>query len=1086
MAFLKNTISLLAVFSVIPAALAVTARPSILNTANVSGVSANGVARRMPTLTTYLASGLVSSSSSSSSASSSALYEDTECIDAYTSCIKGADACGPDFSECTTNVLFHAQMPDCISTLYQCSTSGINSLFGVGAVDALSSVATTNEHDEVTRYTYPTDGSVMGQMITAAAIANKYDMPTCVKRYSSCLRKESVCGEDFELCTTNAEFRKQSVLCDSTLARCQADAVTELFGSSSGKSAPAATSRIGEMITEGAALAAVNAVSTCYKVVDQCILNACAANPYKCFEGATAETVDLADAVEGGKAATATADATQVISKSNISAYISNSCRDTIGSNKYCYATFLGNGVMPTASQLRDEDNQEDVYAEAYGARMNSGMKAKITELVEKFDTKAKDKCSQTIMACAQRTCGGGSGAACYTEVFGGTDKSINNETSREDIKTGCAAIVNTDPNCQYAATNPTSTGTYNYSYVKGDAFDTLFPVYDDGAESDPIGVVAALNASLATNYNDAAIANMKQQCRTLATSCVKSMCGADYVNCYRNRTDIYSSLTNTGAEDFDKSMNKVGGVLDYTIVLGLCVDTIQNASVCQEHLAIEKNKIANNLMKDKGAVSSWGNKTNVRSGWYDAGSATKMDVDEGVQATDSNGNLLCAASSGAQGICNTMTEDGDIFSEPVMLTFTTYAQSQAANTLFKDLIYDLEKEAQAKYNAKLTKQQNDCMAQNSIGGIMGKNDIGSTFMWARLKGNKVPADYQSMGLKANQFVASNELYGSFCRVRVTLHSDDPDIMSALNGNLVKKSVDSNDFSVDKSAGFKIESAGLGNKDWNTAYFAVGDSFVCGSWIPQEDLLNIANVVGQNARADKQMSQPQLKGWMTALGAIGLGTGGAFLGDAIQDGSVFSGLSNKTKPKKASEVKKLQENCEDYFNKAMDNVLSQIAKEKTTSEYADLCDSNARKGYNLLQKNDKDDSKKWQAYTDALGVYSTAKTSTTDSAPKNVASEAKALRDAITELQGLCSSIDDGGEESKLKGLGAGIGAGVGAIGGGLLGYYITDSIQKAQLDSAQQQAINEFMENIGSKIKCYIGPDEVGTYGEVVPTSME
>ena len=185
MAFLKNTISLLAVFSVIPAALAVTARPSILNTANVSGVtgvSANGVARRMPTLTTYLASGLVSSGSSS--ASSSALYEDTECIDAYTSCIKGADACGPDFSECTTNVLFHAQMPDCISTLYQCSTSGINSLFGVGAVDALSSVATTNEHDEVTRYTYPTDGSVMGQMITAAAIANKYDviLLVCVKK----------------------------------------------------------------------------------------------------------------------------------------------------------------------------------------------------------------------------------------------------------------------------------------------------------------------------------------------------------------------------------------------------------------------------------------------------------------------------------------------------------------------------------------------------------------------------------------------------------------------------------------------------------------------------------------------------------------------------------------------------------------------------------------------------------------------------------------------------------------------------------------------------------------------------------------
>ena len=1085
MNFLRNTVSLLAVFVAVPAALAVTARPSILNTANVAsttGVSASGVSRRMPTMTAFLSgnkTGVVSDTTPSA-----ALYEDTECIDAYSSCIKGADACGPDFAECTTNVLFHAQMPDCISTLYQCSASGINSLFGAGAVDVLSNVATTNEHGEVTRYTYPTDGSVLGQMITAAAIANKYDMSTCVKRYSSCLRKDSVCGQDFELCTTDAEFRKQRVFCDSTLARCQADGVTELFGSSSVTAAPKSDSRVGEMISEGAALAAVNAVSTCYKVADQCILNACAKNPYKCFEGATTETVSLADAVEGEGAAVATGTdvaASQTISKSNVSAYIANSCRDTVGSNKYCYATFLGNGVMPTSSQLRDEDNQEEIYAEAYGARMNSGMKAKITELVEKFDTKAKQKCTDTIMACAQRTCGGGSGAACYTEVFGGKDKSINNATSREDIRTGCAAIVNTDPNCQYAAANPNSTGTYTYSYVDADAFDTLFPEYDDGAESDPIGVIAALNASLAPNYNDAAIASMKQQCRTLATSCVKSMCGADYVNCYRNRTDIYSSLTNTGAEDFDKSMNKVGGVLDYTIVLGLCVDTIQNASVCQEHLAIERNKINNNLMKNKNAVSSWGDndKTTVRSGWYDAGSATKMDVDEGEQLVE-GGKKMCESSSGEKGECNTMSPDGDIYSEPIMISLTTYAQSQAAETLFKDLIYDLEKEAQAKYNAKLTKQQNDCMAQNSIGGIMGKNDIGSTYMWARLKGNKVPADYQSMGLKANQFVASNELYGSFCRVRVTLHSDDPDIMSALNGNLVKKSVDSKD----KAAGFKVESAGLGNKDWNTAYFAVGDSFVCGSWIPQEDLLNIANVVGQNARADKQMSQPQLKGWMTALGAIGLGTGGAFLGDAIQDGTAFSGLSNKTKPKKASEVKKLQDNCEDYFNKAMDNVVSQVAKEKTTSEYADLCDSNARKGYNLLQKNDKDDSTKWSAYTTALSSYSTAKT-TTDKA-MNVATQATALRNAITELQGLCSSIDDGGEESKLKGLGAGIGAGVGAIGGGLLGYYITDSIEKAQLDSAQQEAINEFMENVGSKIKCYIGPDEVGTYGEVVPTSME
>ena len=123
----------------------------------------------------------------------------TDCVEAYTSCIKGADACGSQFEECTTNVLFHAQMPKCLSVLAQCSASGINDLFGTSSVTALSDVAEKNTYGEVTRYTYPTNGSVLGQMIEGAAIANKYDTQQCVKRYTSCLKKENVCGSDFEL-----------------------------------------------------------------------------------------------------------------------------------------------------------------------------------------------------------------------------------------------------------------------------------------------------------------------------------------------------------------------------------------------------------------------------------------------------------------------------------------------------------------------------------------------------------------------------------------------------------------------------------------------------------------------------------------------------------------------------------------------------------------------------------------------------------------------------------------------------------------------------------------------------------------------
>ena len=72
----------------------------------------------------------------------------------------------------------------------------------------------------MTKYTYPTDGSVLGQMVTGAKISNMYDASQCVKKYQNCLKKDNVCGADFELCTTTTEFKKQSIYCASTLARC--------------------------------------------------------------------------------------------------------------------------------------------------------------------------------------------------------------------------------------------------------------------------------------------------------------------------------------------------------------------------------------------------------------------------------------------------------------------------------------------------------------------------------------------------------------------------------------------------------------------------------------------------------------------------------------------------------------------------------------------------------------------------------------------------------------------------------------------------------------------------------------------------
>lgn len=1043
MKILNKIVGFLAVCSVIPTAYALTARPSVLNTATTAS-------RRLPTMTAYL-----TGTTTTTTTTTSNLLDNAECIEAYTSCLEDADVCGPNFEECTTKVLFHGKMAQCLGTLAQCTASGVNALFGTSSTTALSTVASENSYGEVTDYVYPTDGSVLGQMITGAAISNMYNTSDCVRRYTTCLQRDNVCGADFELCTTNSEFRKQMVYCDSTLARCQSEGKIELFGSATTTANPAGNSRVGIMITEGAALAAVNAVSTCYKVADQCILNACAQNPYKCYESATISTIDLVDAINTGVQVDVSSIvlSTDTNTRSNVQSYIRNSCLDTIGSNKYCYATFLGNGVMPTASQLSDANNQEDVFAEAYASRMNSAMKSRINDLIEEFDSTAKENCADTIKSCAMRVCGGGSGAACYSQVFGAVDKTINNSVSYNEIKTGCSDIVNTDPYCKYAAANPDSTGGYTYSYIDNNAFDTLFPEYSNNS-GDPIGVIASLNASLATSYSDAAIAQMRTQCESVAKSCVRSMCGEDYMNCYRNRTDVASSLTDTGNTSFDRSMNKVGGVLDYTVVLGLCLDTVKSADVCKEHLAIEQNKLK---IADSASASSWGAASNVREGWIDAGGATSITEDR-VQATDENGNPLCSADDGSQGTCYSVDANGQIYDEPVYTSYSTYVQNQAASTLFRDLIYDLEKEAQAIYNSKLTQEQNMCLAANN-GGIMTGNDTGSTFMWVKLKNNRVPNDYTINGLERNDFNPSNDLYGSFCSVQVRLQSDDMDIQNAMKG-----------------------------ADWATTYFAVGDTFTCGSWIPSDELEELANAAVADQTAAQKEKNDRVEFWTTLLGTVGGTIGGAYLGGAIQQGTAFGNLTGLAK----------QDTDNNNAVKFIDAIQESINRNTTqnVSTYLSRMESEA-KSLNV-----------------ATGVINAAKTSVNNWLSAQTAIDAGKLvnetqdqkeaattanrqiaslkTQATTDLDLLRSDCEnaDGTTKSKdgknLQWLGPTIGAVVTGAAGGFLVNKATRDIQQSNLSAAEKAAYEEWMENVGRHIKCYIGADEAGDYGDILSVSMD
>ena len=866
-----------------------------------------------------------------------------------------------------------------------------------------------------------------------------------------------------------------SDFCDSTLARCRAAGKIELFGSATTTANPTADSRVGVMIAEGAALAAVNAVSTCYKVVDQCILNACAANPYKCISGSSRYIAYLADAINSGDLNLTSIDLLELsdtFSNSEAQGYIRNACLDTIGANKYCYATFLGNGMMPTSSQLSDADNQEDVFAEAYSARMNASMRAKINDVMQQFDSAAKSSCSDTISSCVMRVCGGGNGAACYSLVFGDKgNNSINGGATYEDIKTGCEAIVNTDLNCQYAAANPDDVGGYVYTYNQTGAFDVLFPKFSAGGFSntgttygansdDPIGVIASLNASLATSYSDAAIAQMRTQCENVAKSCVKSMCGDEYTNCYRNRTDIYSSLTNTGTASYDNSMNKVGGVLDYTIVLGLCLDTVKNASVCQEHLAIETAKM--NSKKPGNLTSAWGAGTaSVRQGWVDAGSSVTLSevTSDQVQATDFDGNPLCRADDGSQGVCNTVTASGQIYDEPVYITYNTYAQNLAVESLFSTLLYDIEKEAQAIYNSKLTQEQNRCLAANA-GGLLAKNDTGSSFMWAKLRSNRIPDDYAVNGLERNNFIASNDLYGSFCAVRVSIQSDDPDIQAVMNG-----------------------------ADWTSAYFAVGDALTCGSWIPYDELEKIANTVAEEQTADKAESQKRTRTWVGVLGGLGSAVGGAFLGKGIQDGTVLGGLTGKKNNTDQTDVTKNRIDTmlstmrspyagagsmvQSYWT-SIENTANSLNVNSTVVNNAATQVTNWVNEFNEWER--ANITNRPVDATQPAPSYTSFK-STNDSAVQSALSALK------TEIDAADGNSDSGGAPAWL---GPTLGAAVTGAAGATILTLATRDIQNANLSAEQKQIYEDWMNNVGRHIKCFIGGEEAADFGDIITISLD
>lgn len=1129
MTILRKTVSLLAVFSIIPAAWAVTMRPSAISATSgaMTATAANGVSRRLAVATAHKLLGN-NYAPGNHAPQTDAKMGDVECVEEYSRCLAEDDACGSDFEECTSDVLFHAQMPDCVSTLMQCSTSGIETLFGADATfNNLNTAVKEGGIDEDGRiidFIYPTDDSVIGQKIIAAEIDNRYSTEQCIRNYTRCLERDDVCGANFELCTSTKDFKNQALLCDSKLARCEAKAVYELFGSktryktASDADLKSSDAVLSKRISDGASYVAINAVDSCYALVDNCFTKACASNPFRCMVGTSVNQLLAADNINKNEDTTNAPDGKDGTNKTpantgdgantgndaktdslttnnEVNRFLRTSCADTIGLNKACHMTVFGKNVKE--KDLADSEERYDIIDEVYSTLYDtriSYIQSNVATIAQNFDSHAKQECIDVIQKCAIRSCGGGSGAACYTKVMQGDERSLASGDAYNDIKDGCSAIVNTNPYCLYASATLGEQDVYSYSFSDNGAFSRLFP---QSGTTDPIGAVASTNALLFSTYNEAGLARMKNECENTLRDCVRSVCGADYSDCYL-RNQQATSITDV----------IVDGSLDYTIVLGKCLGAIKQDKNCDEHRAIEvlalKDEDEAGGYEDD-YVPVWGEATSVHDAFVGVGKTQK----DYIRKKDKDGEFLCRGLDDAEYTCGSSDSNGHYVddSDPIYVTYN----EQATDNLFYEMMQELNAEAQGEYRRQRLKVQKMCLDMNSVGG----NSAQRIYRWIdnNVKSHGVSiktgedategGSFYSTGISAKSLDSakdSPDLYNGYCAVRVTLRSDDPLIMSALSGELKTITEDNTpDYKDNNKGGYKYSYNDSGKLYIEDArYFAIGDAFACGSWLTQEQLEKIAKVAEMTARRDTNAGQAtEWRAIAPVLGALGLGTGGVFLGDAIQKGDIFSGLSGKTSAKKGKDkAKNDEENCAKLIEEAADSVSSTEKstgyKSKVRAVGRLLKEYGKESSFNLDTYNAK--STEYEEAIDALleveedeNAAETAKTNAKDTAK----SAAKALKTAIRDLDGACSNIafteatetgwwNENGNGGKL--LGGVIGAGAGAA----LGYVIADGVLDSELDAAGQAAYKEFMDTVGSKIHCYIGSQKVASFGQLIETSME
>ena len=756
--------------------------------------------------------------------------------------------------------------------------------FGIGSADAVSYIGTSapTSRPSVTMARVPTltlgqaystvtsTGASAQQLADCAnPLKDRLTTSKCVSNYQDCLKDTDVCGIHFELCTTATQFRKNSLMCLDTLARCPADGIKAIFGTTVTTSDDTlATNRqicdgesvlikrtfspdlgtlafgtgniIEPLIKEGKNWAAANSVQACNSVADACIKRSCQATPQKCFANDAFTPADASDMVNISTVETSVRLNSTVLTnfinnlawgQSNVTAYLRDQCRQEVGSNESCF--YVVNGKPAKEADLIDRDSINDVYKDVVESGTGARFKANQSNIKEWMATAAigvLEQCRDTMKGCALQACGGGSQIRCYGLTKNSSTGAVDITADAGGVAGVCQSIVQNDQNCKDIFMDAKN----------GSATDIWSAVW----KNDQTGALADTNLFFAKTYNEAALAQNQADCKNDAEQCVRDACGDNFVDCFISSVAA-GNYGNRDITDGQVSGNAFSGGFDQEMARGLCLLNIKKMDTCQAYFTVQYARSQANTADNKGILDI---SNQARNAWL---------------GQNSTGDITCMA-GGSYTTTQVNTKTGRTQTVPLD---TPEGKTCGAITIqiFDNLTADIGRYAQEQIGLKANQAKNACEARNK--------SLGSrNFVWASL------ADLDDSfegGWYRSSLSATSNPFGGFCQAQVTIKFSD---------SLTIDNDDGTSFTADLS---KLQKCG----NSKIFYAPFGSPVLCGreeGMIEPDCLKEIESVVNAAGKAygKTQLNWAQknagLTGFLAGLGGLAAGgVGGYFAGDAI-------------------------------------------------------------------------------------------------------------------------------------------------------------------------------------------------------------